>query len=105
MSGNCASAFSPEVASPARMKPAVASRGRGPPGAAMNGLLCDGSPGVEDAGFCGHCHWALRAEIEEGWFRMRNSLRKWANFRDWELATSPAGPSAAEAAPPAVTVS
>ena len=73
--------------------------------AAMNCLLCDESPAVDDAGFCGHRHWALRAEIEEGWFRMRNYLRKWANFRDWELANSPAEPSPAEAAPPAVTVS
>jgi hypothetical protein len=49
-------------------------------------LLCEDALAVADSGYCKHCQWILRAEIEEGWRRLRRYLRSWASFRDWELA-------------------
>jgi hypothetical protein len=38
---------------------------------------------VDELGYCGHCHWAVRAEIEEGLYQLREYLRSWARFADW----------------------
>jgi hypothetical protein len=47
-------------------------------------VRCQDSPGVDDLGYCGHCHWSVRAEVEEGFYELRTYLRRWAEFRDWE---------------------
>ena len=31
----------------------------------------------------GHCHWAVRAEVEEGLYEIREYLRAWARFDEW----------------------
>jgi len=38
---------------------------------------------VDEFGYCGHCHWAVRAEIEDGFFALREYLRAWARFGEW----------------------
>jgi hypothetical protein len=46
-------------------------------------IRCCEAPAVDDLGYCGHCHWAVRAEIEEGFYQLREYLRSWARFSDW----------------------
>jgi len=46
-------------------------------------IRCGGAPAVDGAGYCGSCHWAVRAELEEGCSRMYAYLRGWATFSDW----------------------
>ncbi len=57
-------------------------------------IRCHDAPAVDELGYCGHCHWAVRAEIEEGFYQLREYLRSWAQFSEWcasrGLATSPA---------------
>ena len=45
---------------------------------------------VDDLGYCGHCHWAVRAEVEEGFCQLREYLRSWAQFSEWCEAHGPA---------------
>jgi hypothetical protein len=47
-------------------------------------IRCDEQPAVDLAGYCGHCHWAIRSEVEEGMAEMRQYLAGWARFREWE---------------------
>lgn len=49
-------------------------------------IRCGEAPAVDEYNYCGHCHWASRAEVEEGMFRLREYLRAWARFREWERA-------------------
>jgi hypothetical protein len=46
-------------------------------------IRCGESPAVDELGYCGHCHWAVRAEVEEGFYRLREYLRAWARYTDW----------------------
>jgi hypothetical protein len=46
-------------------------------------IRCSTAPAVDEFGYCGHCHWAVRAEVEEGFHQMREYLRSWARFEDW----------------------
>src|ERR1700753_3918770 len=46
-------------------------------------IRCNEAPAVDDQGYCGHCHWAVRAEVEEGFYAMREYLRAWARFDEW----------------------
>ncbi len=46
-------------------------------------IRCREAPPVDEFGYCGHCHWAVRAEIEEGFHQLREYLRSWARFGDW----------------------
>ena len=46
-------------------------------------IRCTEAPAVDELGYCGHCHWAVRAEIEEGFYQLREYLRPWARFADW----------------------
>jgi len=46
-------------------------------------IRCREAPAVDELGYCGHCHWAVRAEIEEGFHQLREYLRPWARFSDW----------------------
>ena len=45
---------------------------------------CGEQPAVDLAGLCGHCHWAIRAEVEEGMGEIGQYLGGWARFREWE---------------------
>jgi hypothetical protein len=49
----------------------------------MECIHCHESPAVDEFGYCGYCHWTLRAEIEEGFFQLREYLRAWARFSEW----------------------
>jgi hypothetical protein len=51
-------------------------------------IRCDEAPIVDENGYCGHCHWVVRAEIEEGFSRLRERLRKEVSFQEW-LARHP----------------
>jgi hypothetical protein len=46
-------------------------------------IRCWEAPCVDEFGYCGHCHWAVRAEIEEGFYALREYLRRWALFMEW----------------------
>jgi hypothetical protein len=52
-------------------------------------IRCGEAPAVDELGYCGHCHWAVRAEIEEGFYQLREYLRSWARFSDWCEAKAP----------------
>jgi ribosomal protein S27AE len=49
-------------------------------------VRCGGMAVTDDVGYCGHCHWAVRAEIVEGLYDLRRYLTRWAEFREWEAA-------------------
>jgi len=51
-------------------------------------IRCGEAPSVDRLGYCGHCHWASLAEVEEGVARLADYLARWADFRDWELRAS-----------------
>ncbi|MCW2976862.1 MAG: hypothetical protein JWM06_2143 [Actinomycetia bacterium] len=46
-------------------------------------IRCREAPAVGEDGYCGHCHWAVRAEIEHGFYQLREYLSSWARFSDW----------------------
>ena len=46
-------------------------------------IRCNEAPAVDEQGYCGHCHWAVRAEVEEGFYALREYLRAWARFDEW----------------------
>jgi hypothetical protein len=46
-------------------------------------IRCSIAPAVDDLGYCGRCHWAVRAELEEGFYRLRDYLSAWARFTEW----------------------
>jgi hypothetical protein len=46
-------------------------------------IRCGESPAVDLSGYCGHCHWAVRAEVEEGMAEMRDYLLAWSRFGQW----------------------
>lgn len=51
-------------------------------------IRCDEAPAVDDNGYCGHCHWAVRAEVEKGLYQLRERLRQEVRFQEW-LARHP----------------
>jgi len=57
-------------------------------------IRCNEAPAVDELGYCGHCHWAVLAEVEEGFAQIREYLRSWAKFSEWcessGVVTSPA---------------
>jgi hypothetical protein len=46
-------------------------------------IRCAEAPGVDDLGYCGHCHWAARAEVEAGLSLLADYLLKWRRYVDW----------------------
>lgn len=46
-------------------------------------ILCEDAPAVDGLGYCGPCHWILRAECEKGFRQLREYLRAWAKFGQW----------------------
>jgi hypothetical protein len=45
-------------------------------------IRCGEMPGVDEDGYCGHCHWDVRTEIEHGMHELRHYLARWSDFRD-----------------------
>jgi len=41
-------------------------------------IRCGEAPGIDDDGYCAYCHWAVKAELEEGLRQLRNYLTAWA---------------------------
>jgi hypothetical protein len=52
----------------------------------MNGdcVRCGEQPGIDDLGYCGHCHRLARAEVNLGLRQLERYLAAWAAFRAWE---------------------
>jgi hypothetical protein len=46
-------------------------------------IRCGEMPAIDTLGYCGACHWAVRAEVEEGFYAFREYLRPWRRFSDW----------------------
>jgi hypothetical protein len=46
-------------------------------------LGCGEATHVDELGYCGRCHWAVRAEVEAGLRALSEYLRAWALFMDW----------------------
>jgi hypothetical protein len=46
-------------------------------------IRCGDNPGIDELGYCVHCHWAVKFEVEEGFRRLRRYLARWARFADW----------------------
>lgn len=45
-------------------------------------IRCQQAPAVTN-NLCGHCHWAVKAEIEDGLVKFRAYLQAWADFNEW----------------------
>jgi hypothetical protein len=69
------------------MSSALNSYGWGNAGVAIC-IRCEEAPAVDENGYCGHCHWAVRVEIEEGFYQLLERLRKEVSFQEW-LARHP----------------
>jgi hypothetical protein len=54
-------------------------------------IRCGEAPSVDEIGLCGHCHWAVRSEVEHGLDRFAAYLGRWAAFRAWESVTGGGG--------------
>jgi hypothetical protein len=54
-------------------------------------ICCREAPGVDEQGYCGHCHWAVRAEVEQGLYQLREYLHAWVRFADWCARREAAG--------------
>jgi hypothetical protein len=52
-------------------------------------IRCTEAPRVDEEGYCGH--WAVKAEIEEGFYQFRKYLAGWARFADWCAGREAAG--------------
>ena len=46
-------------------------------------IRCNEAPAVDENGYCGQCHWAVRGEVEEGLYEFREYLRAHAQFDQW----------------------
>ena len=48
-------------------------------------IRCCEADAADDQGYCGHCHWAVLVEVEDGVTLLEEYLAKWAGFADWCL--------------------
>lgn len=46
-------------------------------------IRCDEAPAVTEDGYCGHCHWAVRTEVDQGLYELGGYLTGWARFADY----------------------
>jgi hypothetical protein len=46
-------------------------------------IRCEVTYAIDELGFCGGCRWAVRAEIDEGFYRLQRYLMCWDRFRVW----------------------
>jgi hypothetical protein len=51
-------------------------------------IRCGEAPPADEAGYCGHCYWVVKAEFEDGFHALRAYLGHWSAFRDWEARSS-----------------
>ena len=42
-------------------------------------------PAIDQLGYCAHCHWVVKAEVERGLERLRRDLRLWTSYGGWCL--------------------
>jgi hypothetical protein len=47
-------------------------------------IRCAEVPAVDELGYCGHCHWVVLAEVEEGFRQIRDYLSSWRLFSQWD---------------------
>lgn len=40
---------------------------------------------ADNLGYCGHCHWAVKAEVQEGFYDIEEFLLRHAEFMKWCL--------------------
>jgi hypothetical protein len=53
-------------------------------------IRCAEAPAVDELGYCGHCHWVVLAEVDEGFRQIRDYLSSWALFSQWCESHGPA---------------
>jgi hypothetical protein len=46
-------------------------------------LRCAESPATTPDGMCGHCHWAIKAEVENGIVQIAEYVSKQDEFARW----------------------
>lgn len=46
-------------------------------------IRCGEEDAVDTDGYCAHCFWAVRVELQEGWYELLDYLAAWAEFADW----------------------
>lgn len=46
-------------------------------------IRCRDADPVDQHGYCGHCHWAIRSEIDQGLAQLHVYLGRHAGFRAW----------------------
>lgn len=46
-------------------------------------IRCGEAAQVDGLGYCGHCYWAVRAELAAGFQQLNEHLGRWARFGDW----------------------
>lgn len=46
-------------------------------------IRCGEAPAVDEDGYCGHCHWTVRAEVAQGFADLAVYLAAWARFAAW----------------------
>jgi hypothetical protein len=46
-------------------------------------IRCGDAPAVDELDYCGHCHWVVSVEIEEGLSLLAGYLSKWRRYVDW----------------------
>jgi hypothetical protein len=46
-------------------------------------IRCVSAPAVDENGYCGHCHWISRVEVEVGIDQIHEYLGNWARFDAW----------------------
>jgi hypothetical protein len=46
-------------------------------------IRCADAPAIDGDGYCGRCHWIVRAEVAEGHYQLREYLDAWRRFAEW----------------------
>jgi hypothetical protein len=46
-------------------------------------IRCGDAPAVDLYGYCGHCHWVVRAECRNGLAQFDVYLLAWSRFAEW----------------------
>jgi hypothetical protein len=46
-------------------------------------IRCGDAPSADEGGYCGHCHWAVLIEVQDGLHELDAYLAAWARFADW----------------------
>jgi len=46
-------------------------------------IRCHEAKALDQEGLCGHCQWAIRAEVKTGLLQLSAYLAKYARYEDW----------------------